>query len=192
MTAYVETMETLRAHRRRIAELQEEMRQAQKAVEPQPVEDYLFMAMGGPVRLSSLFGGKTDLFVIHNMGRSCAYCTLWADGFNGVYPHLANRAAFVVSSPDSPEQQQAFAGDRGWRFPMVSHTGTTFADDMGYVREGKFWPGVSAFRLRNGGIERVSDAELGPGDDFCNVWHFLDLLPEGADGWSPKFRYAGE
>ena len=107
MTAYVETMETLRAHRRRIAELQEEMRQAQKAVEPQPVEDYLFMAMGGPVRLSSLFGGKTDLFVIHNMGRSCAYCTLWADGFNGVYPHLANRAAFVVSSPDSPEQQQA-------------------------------------------------------------------------------------
>ncbi len=74
---------------------------------------------------------------------------------------------------------------------MVSHAGTTFADDMGYVREGKFWPGVSAFRLRNGGIARVSDAELGPGDDFCNVWHFLDLLPEGADGWSPKFRYAG-
>ena len=35
--------------------------------------------------------GKDDLVVIHNMGASCAYCTLWGDGFNGVYEHLANK-----------------------------------------------------------------------------------------------------
>ena len=188
---YAQTMAEIRDRRAEIAALRENLRALQSSVEPQAVADYEFAGWDGPVRLSALFGDKRDLFVIHNMGTGCVYCTMWADGFNGVYPHMANRAAFVVSSPDSPEQQQAFAGDRGWRFPMVSHAGTSFAHDMGYLRDGKFWPGVSAFRKRNGAIERVSDAELGPGDDFCTVWHFLDLLPEGADGWSPKFRYAG-
>ena len=189
MTAYVETMETLRAHRRRIAELQEEMRQAQKAIEPQPVEDYLFMAMGGPVRLSSLFGGKTDLFVIHNMGRSCAYCTLWADGFNGVIHHLENRAAFVLTSPDDPETQAAFAAARGWRFRMVSHQGSSFAEDMGYRRDGKWRAGVSVFKRDGARIVRVSDTGFDEGDDFCATWHLLDLLPEGKAGWAPKRNY---
>ena len=75
---------------------------------------------------------SSDLFVIHNMGRSCPNCTLWADGFNGIYPHIADRAAFVVASPDPPDVQQSFAASRGWRFPMVSHQGSSFAADMGY------------------------------------------------------------
>jgi hypothetical protein len=37
---------------------------------------------------------------------------------------------------------------------------------------------------------RVSDTHLGPGDDFCSLWHFWNMLPEGADGWRPKFKYA--
>jgi predicted dithiol-disulfide oxidoreductase (DUF899 family) len=179
----------LRGYRRRIAALQAEMRQAQGAVEPQPVADYALAGAEGPVRLSTLFGDKDELFVIHNMGRSCAYCTMWADGFDGVYDHLANRAAFVVSSPDAPDVQRAFAASRGWRFAMVSHAGTTFAADLGFQRDGRFWPGVSVFRRAGERIERVSDADLGPDDDFCSVWHFFDLLPEGAAGWAPKLNY---
>ena len=121
------------------------------------------------------------------MGAGCVFCTLWADGFNGVYEHLANRAAFAVSTPDrSPEAQHRFAAGRGWRFPMVSHQGTNFAADMGYRSEsGGFMPGVSVFRRDGDRITRVGDTALGPGDDFCSVWHFLDLLPEGANGWRP-------
>lgn len=70
------------------------------------------------VRLSDLFGRHEDLMVVHNMGSSCPGCTLWADGYNGVHHHVVTRAAFVVSSPDPPDVQEAFAASRGWRFLM--------------------------------------------------------------------------
>jgi hypothetical protein len=28
---------------------------------------------------------------------------------------------------------------------------------------------------------------LGAASNFCNVWHFLDLVPEGAGGWQPQY-----
>jgi predicted dithiol-disulfide oxidoreductase (DUF899 family) len=116
---------------------------------------------------------------------------LWADGYNGVYEHLASRAAFVLSSPDTPEVQREFAAGRGWRFPMVSHAGTSFAADMGYRKpNGGLQPGISVFRKDGTRLVRMSDTALGPHDDFCLVWHVFDLLPEGADGWKPRFRYA--
>jgi predicted dithiol-disulfide oxidoreductase (DUF899 family) len=188
---YRQGSQRLAAHRKRIAGLRRRMRQVQQRMEPEPVEDYTFASARGPVRLSQLFGAKRDLIVIHNMGSGCPHCTLWADGYNGLYPHLASRAAFVVTSPDPPAVQQRFARSRGWRFPMVSHQGTTFAADMGYrSREGRWRPGVSAFRRTRDGIVRLSDTGLQPGDDFCPAWHFFDLFPEGAAGWEPRFRYA--
>ncbi len=193
---YAQTMSALKAKRREIAAIRNEMAALQGAVQPEPVRDYQLSGWSGPVRLSELFGDKRDLIVIHNMGTSCPACTMWADGFNGVYHHLADRAAFVVSTPDPVTTQKQFAGSRGWRFPMVSHDGSDFARDMGYWRKSEdgardlWWPGVSVFQQREGQLVRVSDTELGPHDDFCPVWHFLDLMPEGADGWQPKFRYA--
>ena len=186
---YQDTAKKLGAYRGQIASIREEMRKLQQAVEPQPIEDYRLATAEGEVRLSALFGDKDDLFVIHNMGASCPYCTLWADGYNGVYKHLANRAAFVVTSPDAPDVQRKFAESRGWVFPMASHAGTSFAQDLGYRSEHGWLPGVSVLQRRKGRIVRVSDQGLQPGDDFCNVWHFLDLLPEGANGWRPRFSY---
>jgi len=199
MNAYAETITALNAKREQIAVLHAEMREMQAKIEPQPVEDYVFAGPDGPVKLSELFGDKSDLFVIHNMGAGCPYCTMWADGFNGVYNHLADRAAFVLTSPNTPKVQAQFARGRGWRFPMVSHQGTSFADDMGYRKVGadpfadklgSWYPGVSAFQKRGQTVVRVSNAELGPRDDFCLVWHMLDLLPEGDAGWEPKYSYA--
>ncbi|HLZ07842.1 MAG TPA: DUF899 family protein, partial [Chloroflexota bacterium] len=109
--------------------------------------------------------------------------------FNGIVPHLENRAAFVVSSPDVPEAQQKFKTGRGWKFRMVSHNGTTFAEDMGYFNSDGMQPGVSVFKKSGNKILRVSDAEFGPGDDFSIPWHLFDLIPEGANGWEPKYRY---
>lgn len=154
------------------------------------VTDYVFATPKGPVALSSLFGGKRDLFVIHNMGTGCNSCTMWADGFNGLYPHIADRAAFVVSSPDTPEVQSAFAAARGWKFPMVSTQGTSFAADMGFTNQaGRPLPGVSAFQKQNGKLVRNSAAGFNETDEFCPVWRLFDLLPEGADDWRPKTSY---
>jgi predicted dithiol-disulfide oxidoreductase (DUF899 family) len=187
---YGDTAEKLKQYRREIAGLRQKMREAQASIEPEEVKDYEFAIPGGTTRLSALFGDKDTLFMVHNMGMTCASCTMWADGFNGVYDHLRNRAAFVVSSPDAPDKQSKFAGGRGWKFPMVSHQGTTFAADMGYRGDGGFRPGVSVFKRAGGKLVRVADTSFSPGDDFCNVWHFFDLIPEGKAGWQPKFSYA--
>ena len=103
--SYKSTTDKLNDYRRQIGELRDKMRAAQAAIEPEAVKNYEFRgANGAAVKLSELFGEKDTLFVIHNMGASCRYCTLWADGFNGVFDHLRSRAAFVVSSPDVPER----------------------------------------------------------------------------------------
>jgi predicted dithiol-disulfide oxidoreductase (DUF899 family) len=185
-----DTAAKLAEYRRRLADLRNEMRAMRAATEPEAVRDYELSTPEGQVRLSSLFGAKRDLIVIHNMGSSCPNCTLWADGYNGIYHHIADRASFVVSSPDPPDVQQAFARSRGWRFPMVSHMSTTFAADMGYrsVRGG-WLPGISAFRMDGERIVRVSDTPCDIGDDFCALWHLFDLLPEGPKGWRPQIAY---
>lgn len=188
--SYRDDTATLAAYRGQIAALRAKMRNVQASIEPEPVQDYGFATPEGTIQLSDLFGDKRDLIVILNMGTACAYCTLWADGYNGLYPHIANRAAFVVSSPDTPDVQQRFAAGRDWRFPMASHAGTGFARDMGYRSEsGGYLPGVSVFRRDGARIVRVADTGLQPGDDFCPLWHFLDLLPEGSADWRPRFSY---
>jgi len=188
--SYRDTAGQLAAYRAQIADLRQKMREAQSSVEPEPVRDYEFATLEGTVRLSQLFGVKRDLFVIHNMGRSCPQCTLWADGFNGIYPHIADRAAFVLTSPDPPDVQRSFAADRGWRFPMASHQGSSFAADMGYHSAADGWlPGVSVFRRGGERILRVADTGFEPTDDFCTLWHLFNLLPEGVADWKAKFRY---
>jgi len=159
----------------------------------QPVEDYAFESLDGPVKLSALFCGRKDLIVVHNMGAGCAYCTMWADGFNGVYPHLADRAAFVVVSPDAPAAQKKFAQGRGWRFPMVSGRKSDFAKDLGF-KEGKdsWWPGVSTFQKVRGKVMHVASANFGPFDAFCPVWHFFGLLGDGVNDWQAKYRYPAQ
>jgi predicted dithiol-disulfide oxidoreductase (DUF899 family) len=187
---YRDSTNQLAAYREQIAGLRRKMREVQAAIEPEPVADYVFTTSAGPRSLSALFGDKPDLFVILNMGISCPNCTLWADGYNGLYQHIADRAAFVVSSPDPPDVQQKFATGRGWRFPMVSHQETDFAADMGYRSDKGGWlPGVSAFRRDGARVVRVADTGLRPGDDFCTLWHLLDLLPEGAAGWRARYSY---
>jgi predicted dithiol-disulfide oxidoreductase (DUF899 family) len=182
-------MTTLRDYRHQIDALRARMRELQQMVEPQAVENYRLLAPEGALTLAELFGDKEYLFVVHNMGAGCVYCTLWADGFNGVVPHLEDRAAFVVSTPDDPEAQNRFKASRGWKFRMVSHQGTTFAADLGYANGDGMQPGVSVFKKFGDRITRVSDADFGPGDDFSTPWHLFDLIPEGAAGWEPRYRY---
>src|SRR5579872_552777 len=143
---YTDVSGKLADYRRQIAAIREKMRDTLATVEPQEVKDYEFATLDGPVRLSQLFGDHEDLILIHNMGSSCSYCTLWADGYNGIHQHVVKRASFAVSSPDLPEIQQKLARSRGWKFPMISHVGSTFAADMGYRSANGGWmPGVSVF-----------------------------------------------
>lgn len=162
----------------------------QRQLGGETVEDYSFQTSKGDEKLSSLFRDRDDLILIHNMGKSCAYCTMWADGFNGMLPHLENRAAFVVVSPDDPKVQDEFAAGRGWNFNMVSAQGSNFTKEMGYEHDGSPMPGYSTFtKNSDGSIQRIAHAPFGPGDVFCATWHLFDLLRDGVDGWQAKFEY---
>lgn len=176
---------------KRMMALQEELSQLRRSMPAQPVADYELQGPDGPVALSSLLADKPDLLVIHNMGRGCAYCTLWADGFNGVVDHLRDRAGFVLVSPDPVDVQASFAAERGWTMPMLSDATGAFTRDMGFVGEGNdYWPGVSAFRrLDDGSIVRTGLDVFGPGDVYNAPWHLFDLLEGGVGAWGPRFTY---
>jgi predicted dithiol-disulfide oxidoreductase (DUF899 family) len=185
--------------KQRVRQLEEEILEKKKqlvdlkhSLPPQEIGAYSFQTWDGrKVPIAELFGDREELILIHNMGKGCRYCTLWADGFNSLLPHLENRAAFVVVSPDDPATQKEFAETRGWRFHMVSYDGLDFARDMEFLGENnKFWPGVSTFtKAPDGRIHRTAWSYFGPGDDFCSVWHLFDLLGKGQNGWEPQYRY---
>ncbi len=147
------------------------------------IEYNFIMKDGSKKTLTDLFGGQKYLFTIHNMGKRCSYCTMWADGFNDTYKYIQEKAAFVLISPDNNETQKEFADSRGWKFDTATPDNNDFIKDMGYTSEkdGKIYyqPGMSVFeKTDDGSIKRVSKEWFGPTDYFCNVWHFYDLLPE--------------
>lgn len=173
--------------------IQKELVEELRARGPEPVADItLARTDGSAVTLAELFGDHDEMLLVHNMGKGCTYCTLWADGFNGLADHLASRAAFVLVSPDEPAVLGDFASGRGWKFDCASAHGTSFVSDMGYEpKPGVYSPGISSLAKKSdGSIERIAHSPLGPGDMYCSIWHMFDLLPKGTNGWEPKYEYA--
>lgn len=186
--------EALQPLYQRVAEAKAALDAAQKAFGPEPVSDFtLTNPDGSPVKLSELFSDSDELLVVHNMGRGCNYCTLWADGFVGYTRHLAARCPFVLCSNDPPPKLAAAIAERGWDYRCVSGIGpegtnSGFADAMGFMSpDGKPWPGISGFhRDSEGKMFRTGSAPFGPGDDFCPAWAMFELLQDGVGGFEPK------
>lgn len=156
------------------------------------VSDFEFEEWNGPVTLSELFGDKRDLLVIHNMGAGCRYCTLWADGLNGLHEHLASRAAVALVTPDAVDSAMKFAEGRHWKFRILSDESRGFTKAMGYwdSETDTAMPGASAFaKLEDGTIVRTGTTLFGPFDEFCAVWPLFALLKDGASDWEPQYRY---
>lgn len=147
------------------------------------VNDYTLKDRNGnDVSLSEMFGDNDHLILIHNMGKGCSYCTMWANGFKDTYKEVEKKAPFVLVCPDKPAVHKEFAESRGWDFRSYSAADTSFIADMGFehTKDGKkyYWPGVSVFEKdKDGKMKRVGRDFFGPGDLYCNIWHFIDLLP---------------
>jgi len=157
-----------------------------------PVKDYeLKSRTGHTLKLSDLFGRHDELILVHNMGKKCPWCTLWADGFNGIVHHLEERAAFAVSTPDEPEVMRRFGRSRRWAFNMVSTQGSTLKKDLGFEDDkGNYHPGVSIIRkMEDGTLMHISKTPFGPGDDFSALWYFFDMLDVPDPDWNPQISY---
>lgn len=166
------------------------------------------------VRLTELFDhGHDTLIVDHlmfaaNDEQPCVMCSMWADGYNAVAPHIRQRASFVLVAKAEIGKLRRWARDRGWdRIRLLSSHDTTFNRDLGMeAADGAQGAGLSVFtRDASGAIHhRYSvDAEFdGDGRDtshyageargidlYTPVWHLFDLLPSGRGDWYPEHHY---
>jgi len=177
----------------------EEVAAMRRDLPPGPtVPEYNFTDTDGShVRLSELFtGDKNDLIVYHLMYWSkeddfCPMCSLWIDGFNGLAPHITQRASFVVASRAPVDKLKAWGQRRGWhRLRLLSDDGPQFARDIGAEdAEGNPDSTIVVFTREGGRIRHfytahpmLEDRERGI-DLLCPVWHLFDLTPSGRGEW---------
>jgi predicted dithiol-disulfide oxidoreductase (DUF899 family) len=152
--------------------------------------DFSFKTSKGSITLKQAFQDKDDLIVIHNMGTNCSWCTMWADGFNGVRDHLSNRSALLLLSPDPPEVVEQFAKNRGWGFPVASARDSGLNEFIQFGESNNADPGFSTFyKDASGAISRISTECFGDFDLFSPVWHMIARLKNGVNDWEPQFDY---
>ena len=172
-----------------VSELLKRLHEARRDPELVEVPNYSFQTADGETRLSELFGNHVRLFAIHNMGQGCRYCMLWADGFNGILPHLESAMSVVLLSKDPPDVQRRFAGSRGWRFRLVSHAGSDYLREQNVSPQWENCPGAVVYQKKDGKIFRRAKCVFGPGDVYCSMWNILALGGFGEEDWVPQYRY---
>jgi predicted dithiol-disulfide oxidoreductase (DUF899 family) len=158
-----------------------------------------------PVQLSELFERPGDtLVLLHFMygkqqQQPCPMCTLWADGYDGVVPHLRQRLSFAVLIAGDAGAFADYARSRSWRnLRIVSAAGSDLKQRLGFeTADGAQQPGASVFRRgEDGGLFHTYSvsAMIAPGefrgmDLLSPLWNFLDLTPEGRGDFMPRRAY---
>jgi predicted dithiol-disulfide oxidoreductase (DUF899 family) len=155
-------------------------------------------------RLSELFGDKSDLIVQHMMfapewEQGCPMCSMWADAFDGIAHHVADRASFAVVARAPIRRLREWGRRRGWhRLRLLSSHDNTFNRDFGTeITPDRQLPALSIFtRDELGGIHHFYTTEASlterhhrAMDLFTPVWNLCDLLPGGRGDWMPKRFY---
>jgi predicted dithiol-disulfide oxidoreductase (DUF899 family) len=132
----------------------------------------------------------------------CRGCSFWADNFNGITPHLAQRDVSLVAVSRAPlSKLQAQARRFGWTFKWVSAVGDDFNHDYNVsfspeslgrgealynfgtqkIDNSQEMPGISAF-FRDGDQIFHSYSTYARGLDMLNAaYHYLDIAPKGRD-----------
>jgi predicted dithiol-disulfide oxidoreductase (DUF899 family) len=130
-------------------------------------KQYQFETDEGSASLEDLFQGRSQLLVYHFMfgpdyTAGCPSCSAIADGFNGIWIHLANHDAMLwaVSRAPLPKLQE-FKRRMGWTFPWASSFGGDFNFDFNVQ--------LTEEQQRKGGAEYNFERE--------EVWH-----PEESEG----------
>ena len=186
----------------------EELAQQRRALPWEPVErDYIFEGPNGPVSLSALFDGRSQLVVYHFMfgpdwEAGCPHCSFWADNFDGIIDHLHHRDVSMVAVSRAPfAKLAAYRKRMGWTFEWVSSGGNSFnfdyrvsfapeevaneradynyevQDPLATEREG-----VSVFARDGAGRLFHTYSTFARGIDIFNTaYHYLDVVPKGRD-----------
>jgi predicted dithiol-disulfide oxidoreductase (DUF899 family) len=168
-------------------------------------KSYVFETSKGRESLADLFAGRSQLVVYHFMfapdwDGGCKSCSFWADNFNGIVTHLAQRDVTMVAISRAPlAKLEAFKRRLGWTFKWASSGNGDFNYDYhvsfrpdaaeqatyNYVNnDGSMsdLPGISVFfKDANGDIFHTYSS-YGRGIDILNTaYNYLDLVPKGRD-----------
>jgi predicted dithiol-disulfide oxidoreductase (DUF899 family) len=98
-------------------------------------KEYLLDGAKGKQTLAELFDGRSQLIVYHFMfapgaKAGCPHCSLRADGFDGIQPHLNQRDVTMICVSRAPYETLAAYRERmGWHFTWVSSGGNEFNRD---------------------------------------------------------------
>jgi predicted dithiol-disulfide oxidoreductase (DUF899 family) len=99
-------------------------------------KEYRFETDNGSASLADLFQGRSQLLVYHFMfgpeyTAGCPSCSSIADGFNGIFVHLANHDVTLSAVSRAPlAKLQAYKRRMGWSFPWASSLGRDFNFDF--------------------------------------------------------------
>jgi predicted dithiol-disulfide oxidoreductase (DUF899 family) len=166
---------------------------------------YTFDTPDGEQSLEELFGDRSQLVVYHFMlgpdwDEGCPSCSFWADNFNGIDIHLANRDTTLLAVSRAPlDAINAYQARMGWDFRWVSSARTDFNLDFGgsfpegrrtdadfdYAATGEpsdEATGVSVFvRNSTGDVFHTYAAYARGVEIFNGAYQLLDLTPKGRD-----------
>src|SRR5262245_4884192 len=99
-------------------------------------KEYSFVTASGRETLPELFDGRSQLVVYHFMfgpdwDAGCPHCSRWADNFNGIVVHLAQRDVTMIAVSRAPYPKLAAYEQRmGWSFKWASSFGSDFNFDF--------------------------------------------------------------
>jgi predicted dithiol-disulfide oxidoreductase (DUF899 family) len=172
-------------------------------------EDFELFSETGPIRFSSLFGGKDTLMVYSMMygpqrNSPCPMCTSFLNAWNGTAVNLRQRAAIAVTARSPIERLREYKTQRGFgNLPFFSDTSGEYTRTYVSAEDDDI-PGLSVFSRRNGSIYHFYSGEMSgemsdPGQDPRGapdadpLWTMLDWTPEGRGiDWYPKLDYGAD
>ena len=152
------------------------------------------------ITLTDLFSDPSKPLVIYHFmygeqqSSPCPMCAMWADGWNSIADHLAERINFVVAASSSAQDWHDTATARGWtNFRAVSAAPSSFKVDIGGEDDaGNQWPFLSVWELNDGaptmtysGGANIEGDHWRGIDLLSPIWHLLDLTPEGRGNFMP-------
>src|SRR3989442_1321738 len=129
-------LELLEAEKELIRRSDELARRRQELPWVRMDKEYRFETDEESASLADLFRGRSQLLVYHFMfgpdfKAGCPSCSAIADGFNGIFVHLANHDVMLWAVSLAPlAKLQAYKQRMGWTFPWASSFGSDFNFDF--------------------------------------------------------------
>jgi predicted dithiol-disulfide oxidoreductase (DUF899 family) len=159
---------------------------------------YRFEGPEGALTLSDLFGARRQLIVQHFMfapewEKPCKSCSFWADGYDGIVSHLAQRdTAFVAVSRAPIPKLEARKRLMGWRFPWVSSGGSDFSYDFSVsFRDEDLKSGTAIYNYepKQGPMTDLPGISAFVKGDDGTLYHTYSSFARGLDLMNPAYSY---